>query len=529
MSRDLIQFSNLSKSFQSVSIFENISFSINEGECFALIGENGSGKTTLLKLLMESVEPDCGKVSHAANLTVGYLPQEVTIEAESVKGYFEEDRLSQLEQQMAVCLEDSSRLDEWEQLHETYVQLGGYRRVPVEKVLEGLKIDQGLLSSPVSVLSSGQKTRIALARIIIENPEVLLLDEPTNHLDASMVDWLKEVLLERKGATVLVSHDRAFINRVCNHLIAINGKSLRSYGGNYDFYLDEKERQIQREIKSFEALKEKKGELKQKIKAISFSKKKPRPPKDRNVMAYDRRGEHHQKSVQRNLEGLKAQLEEVEGKLMENPKPKSNTGIRFFPNPLAHQVAIELYQIEKSFGDKVLFTQLSQTIAKNDRVIITGPNGSGKTTLLRCLAGLEKVDGGEIRFCSKAKVGYLDQEGERVSLELSPLQYFSKHYQLSEEELRRQLHMAALGSGELLSRPFSSLSVGQRKRLMILGLILDRPNILLLDEPTNHLDFATLEALESALQTFEGVVIAVSHDAVFMEKLGKDQCLSLIL
>lgn len=523
MSRLLIQFSHLFKFFGSFPLFEDISLSINEGDVFALIGENGAGKTTLLQLLSGFIQPDSACLNRAQPLTIGFLPQEVrsSYTEMSTRDYIEEGALSHLEKQMAACLESPDRLAEWAELHEEYEKLGGYRRLPLEKVLKGLKLEDSLLDMPLANLSSGQRVRVALAKVLIEDPDLLLLDEPTNHLDQDMQKWLLETLHSRKGATVIVSHDRKFLNESCNHLIEIKKGKLICYGGNYDFYLAEQERLLERQMKAYLEQVEERSQLKQQIKASTFSKRKASAPSDRNIMAYDRRGEYHQKSLQRSLDVLKARLEEIEANPLSHPRPKSIKGLKFLPTPLASTSAIECDHLGKAFGDKILFSDFNKVLSKGDRIILTGSNGSGKTTLLRCLAGLLSVDSGTLRWASTAKIAYLDQEIEMLPMEQTPFHYFESQFNLSEEELRRELHKAALGEdSELLNRPFSTLSVGQRKRLMLLSLIFEKPSVLLLDEPTNHLDFLTLEAFEKALLDFEGAILAVSHDQTFIEKIA---------
>ncbi|MCH9627271.1 MAG: putative ABC transporter ATP-binding protein YbiT [Chlamydiales bacterium] len=519
----LIQVSNLSKSFDNRLLFHALSLSIHEGEAIALIGANGSGKTTLLELLVGSILPDSGQVSRSPHLSIGYLPQEVSVGSCSVKEYLQTGPLTELEARMAACLEQADRLEEWEQLHEQYAQLGGYRRLPVEKVLKGLKLDLSLLEMSMESLSSGQKVRCALGKALLENPQLLLLDEPTNHLDSEMLNWLEVFLQQREGATLIVSHDRKFLNHACNHLLEIREGQLFSYGGSYDFFLDEQKRMVERKMRAYAAQQEEKKRLKQKIKALTFAKGNPSAPSDRNVMAYDKRGEHHQKSTQRTLNDLKTRLKEIETHPLVHPKPKTIKGLQFEGPPLATSVAIELDQVSKSFEKHVLFSGLSHVLRKGERVLLTGPNGAGKTSLLRCLVGELPLDSGEIRYARTAQIGYLDQEVERFPMEKTPLEYFADRFQLTEEDLRRELHKAALGGAELLNRAFLELSVGQRKRLVLLVLVLEKPNILLLDEPTNHLDFLTLEALETALLKFEGAVLAISHDAMFREKMGAQE------
>lgn len=525
MSRLFIQFSHLFKSFGSFSLFEDISLSINEGDVFALIGENGAGKTTLLQLLTGTMQADSGGFSRASGLSIGFLQQEIILpdSSVSVREFIEGSSLSDLEKEMGACLEDLNRLSEWAELHEKYERLGGYRRVPIEQVLRGLKIERSLLDLPMSRLSSGQRVRAALAKALIENPDLLLLDEPTNHLDPEMTQWLEEALKQRAGACVIVSHDRRFLNASCNRLIEIKNGKLACYGGSYDFYLEEQERILERQIKAYEAREEERADLKQKIKAITFSKGKAPSPKDRNIMAYDKRGEKHQKSLQHKLDAMKGRLEEIEADLLSHPKPKSIKGLKFAESPLASSVAIELDRASKAYGNKILFSGFSKSICKGDRILITGPNGCGKTTLLKAIAGNLSLDEGSIRSAPTAKIAFLDQEVELLPMDQTPLQYFESKYQLSEENLRRELHKAALGGADLLRRSFSTLSTGQRKRMMLLALVLEKPNVLLLDEPTNHLDFMTLEAFEKALLNFEGAIVAVSHDPTFIEKIATQE------
>lgn len=525
MSRLFIQFSHLFKSFGSFSLFEDISLSVNEGDVFALIGENGAGKTTLLQLLVGTSPADSGEFSRTSGLSIGLLEQEIIVadSSISVREFIEGSSLTGLEKEMAACLEDPSRLMEWAELHEKYERSGGYRRIPIEQVLHGLKIEGSLLDLPMSSLSSGQRVRAALAKALTENPDLLLLDEPTNHLDQQMIQWLEATLKQRGGACVIVSHDRKFLNAVCNRLIDIKNGKLACYGGSYDFYLEEQERILERQLKAYETQVEERADLKQKIKAITFSKGKATQAKDRNIMAYDRRGEKHQKSLQHKLDAMKGRLEEIESNLLSHPKPKSIKGLKFAESPLASSVAIELDHAGKTYGDKVLFSALCKSIRKGDRILVTGPNGCGKTTLLKAIGGSISLDVGHIRSAPAAKIAFLDQEVELLPMDQTPLQYFENRFHLSEEDLRRELHKTALGGADLLRRSFSTMSTGQRKRMMLLVLVLERPNVLLLDEPTNHLDFMTLEAFEKALLEFEGAVVAVSHDATFIEKIATEE------
>lgn len=522
MSRVLIQFSNLHKSFGSNLIFNSVSLSIHSGEIFALVGENGAGKSILLKILSGSEVVDSGSINHSSASRTNLFSQEelIGLSEETAGSYLEDNRLVWLDEQMALCVENPDRLEEWSKLHEEYEQMGGYKKVPIEAVINGLKLSEELLELPIIHLSGGQWARIRLAKVLLDNPDLLLLDEPTNHLDSEMLEWLIETLQSREGATVIVSHDRGFINTTCNRLLEISNGMLNYYAGNYDFYLEEKSRLLEREKRGYEEQKEKKAAIKEKLKKLTFSKKKTKGPKDRNLMAYDKRGEKHQKSNQRTLDQLKAELKDIEDCLLSKPKSKTITGIKFTKRSLLSTVALELRGARKSYGEKVLFSAVDLQICKGERILLSGPNGSGKSTLLQCLAGVLSLDQGVLHKAPTAKVAYLDQKVARLPMERTPLSFFEESYSLSEEELRSELHKAALGSKEKLFRPFYTLSIGERKRFMLLALILDKPNVLLLDEPTNHLDLLTIEALENALLKFEGAIIVVSHDRTFTEKIA---------
>jgi ATPase subunit of ABC transporter with duplicated ATPase domains len=521
MSRLLIQFSHLFKSFGLSPILHDVSLSVHEGNLIALIGENGVGKSTLLKIIEGSIQEDAGDVKTEASLRIGMLSQEIPVISEeiSVRQYLEDALILNLEKEMGKCLEDPHRLEEWEKLHEQYEILGGYYRLPIEKVLSGLKIDCAPLDLPMSELSGGEKVRMALAKALAQNPDILLLDEPTNHLDDDTLVWLEKMLKSRIGATIIASHHRSFLNRVCYSLVHLKEGKLSFYRGNYDFYLSEKQAELEKQIKIYEEQQEEKSTLKKQITALTYSCPKRGKAKDRNFMAYDRHGESYQKSKQHRLNVLKGRLETLEKEAISHPKPKSVKGLRFIVTPYHHDQAIEISNVTHVFEGKCLYEKFSMSFAFGERVVLCGPNGAGKTTLLRLILGEFKPDQGKVFVSSQACIGYLDQEVQNLPMDQTPLEFFAAKFQLTEEILRKELHKGALVGELLVRRPFFSMSIGERKRFMLLALMLSRPNVLLLDEPTNHLDLLTLEALERALLSFEGLIIAVSHDPTFISKL----------
>jgi ATPase subunit of ABC transporter with duplicated ATPase domains len=408
MSSLLIKFSDLYKFFSQKSLFDGISLSVNTEECFALIGENGSGKTTLLRILAGTSDPDRGSIQRKDSLSIGFLPQEVVVENPhiSARQYILDGPLSQIESKMNALqemLDQPKALEKWSQLHEEFEQKGGYFQIPLEETLYHLGISSSI-DKPLVEFSSGQRVRLALVKALRENPDLLLLDEPTNHLDHEMIAWLKTAIQKRKGATIIVSHDRAFLNAVCNRLLELKSGHLSWYGGGYEFYLQEKERNIERQLRAYEEQKEERSLLLEKIRSLTFSKKKPPPPRDKNVMAYDKRGEKHQKSLQHKLQELKARLQEIEDNLVVHPRPKTITGIRFEPVEVPF---IELEDVSKSYGSNTLFSHVSLLMQPGSRIVLVGPNGSGKTTFLECVAGLQPFDSGVVRMPPGVKIAYL--------------------------------------------------------------------------------------------------------------------------
>ncbi len=524
MSQLLIHLRNIFKFFGPKKIFDGISLSISCSECFAIVGENGSGKTTLLRLLASIDVPDEGTVERSKGLSTGYLSQEPPdFLVQTVREYLFSS-LHQIEQTMESLqdrLDDPMILEQWAALHEEFERRGGYSST-LNEIVHGLSL-QIDLDRFLNTLSCGERRRIDLAKVLLDNPDLLLLDEPTNHLDHQSINWLKGHIRQRKGATIIVSHDRRFINDTCNRLIELKNQRLTRFGGNYDFYVTERNRLIEQQIRAFEEQQKERSHLVQQIRATTFSKGKPPPPKDRNIMAYDQRGESHQRSVKHRLDQMKDRLEKIDADPLVHPRPKSITGIVFHDSSFSAPIAIEWEQLSKSFDGKVVFQDQTNALRANERLIVTGPNGSGKTTLFKCLLKELVPDTGTIRINPSVRMGYLDQDGEMLPFDQTPLDYLSHRFGLDETQIRCELHRAGLDGADLLRLPFQSISAGQRKRLMILSLILARPNVILLDEPTNHLDLLTLEALETALLNFSGAILAISHDATFIKKFATRQ------
>ena len=542
MSYQLVKLANACKCYGSQVILNKISFTISQGDRVALVGENGAGKSTLAKIILGHESLDGGSLELASDIEIGYLPQEMdpgAIQAETVRDYLLTsqnqlktliDRKIYIEEVLAGNLapqEQAQLMQEWNNCHEAIERRGGYDcEHRIIRVLTGLDLVHLDLSFSLSKLSGGQKTRLGLAALLLSNPDVLILDEPTNHLDLPALEWLEKYLLDYPGALILISHDRMFINRVVHRMVEISRQTrqMKVYGGNYDFYVEEKRKDLERRLKEYEERKEEIQSLKQLIKAKTFSKSSPRLPSDRNIMAYDRRGERHMKGESRSIQQAKSRLEEFQEEPLDNPRPKNYQGIRFYPDKLHSAYAIELHRLSKQYPGTCLFEEATAALTKGERVVLMGPNGSGKSTLLRIIMGLTPMDSGEVKIAPSAKIGYLDQDIDLLDRKATAMEVFGKAFSLTETDLRNELHKAGLPIEGSLDQKIDSFSLGQRKRLQILYLMLSRCNVLLLDEPTNHLDMATMENFEDALKNFEGAVLAISHDRWFVERIATKIC-----
>jgi ATPase subunit of ABC transporter with duplicated ATPase domains len=454
------------------------------------------------------------------------LPQELYDfnPLQTARDFLLDTPLRGLERKMTLLemnLDNPEVLIEWAELQVEFEQRGGYCSIPIEKVLFPLKIDLAL-DCLMGNLSGGERMRIALAKVLIEKSDLLLLDEPTSHLDLDMIIWLQTMLSESTNAAIIISHDRKFLNASCNRLLELSNGHLTSFGGSYDFYLQERENILQRQLKEYERQIEEKKCLKEKIHSLTFSQRAPKGPKDNNKLAYNHRGGGHQKAAQRAIENYKIKLAEMETQALQRPQTKIERGLNFSPNPLRDKWALKFEHVNKSYGSRSILTDFKGAILEGDRIVIRGPNGSGKTTLLEAVAGLLEIDSGKIHKHSSVKIGYLDQGVKLLPLDLTAAEYFVQYFQLSPEDVCKELYKAGLDGIDIIDRSFKTLSLGQRKRMMLLSLVLSRANVLLLDEPTNHLDFQTLEVLEKALLSFEGAILAVSHDQTFMGKIATE-------
>ena len=499
----------ISKSFGEKVILNDASFHIEEREKAALIGNNGAGKTTLLRIIMNEISADSGQVVLMKDKKIGYLAQYQDVsghrtvyeELLTTKQYIidMEDRMRAIEVQMK-----NASGEELDRLMNTYTRLthefeleNGYAyKSELMGVLKGLGFTDEDFSKQVETLSGGQKTRVALGKLLISKPDILLLDEPTNHLDMESISWLETYLLNYPGAVFIVSHDRYFLDKVVTKVIEIDAAQVRMYSGNYSAYAEKKAQlrdaqykaylNQQRDIKHQEAVI---------VKLKSFNREKS-----------IRRAESREKML---------------GKIQRIEKPtevQSQMRLSLEPRVVSGNDVLTVEELSKSFPEQTLFTDISFQIKRGERVALNGNNGTGKTTMLKILNDLIPADSGTFSLGYKVQIGYYDQEHHVLHAEKTIFEEISDTYPtLTETEIRNML-AAFLFTGDDVFKVISSLSGGERGRVSLAKLMLSEANFLILDEPTNHLDIASKEILEEALNSYTGTVFYVSHDRYFINQ-----------
>jgi ATP-binding cassette, subfamily F, member 3 len=506
----VISVQGVSKFLAKSEIFQDVSFHINEGERIGLIGRNGVGKTTLFQVLLRETEPDTGIVTIPKYVAVGSLPQQmVCLSGKSVlaRAMDVSERLRAIQGSLHL-VQDSlegeqdpqrTRALVLEQAHllEQFELLGGYDlEARARKILAGLGFAERRLAQPVEALSGGWMMRLALARLLLAAPDVLLLDEPTNHLDLDSLLWLEQYLLTSRLAMIIISHDRVFLNRLVGRILELEQGKLHEYAGNYDRYLEEKA-------------------LRQEIQLASYRNQRERIQQIERFIARNR----YRKSKARQAQSRLKLMDKIE--LLDAPDEQAN--IQFsFPEPSrSGKRVIELRNLSKTYDDLRVYENLDLVLERGDRVAFLGPNGAGKSTLLKMIAGVAQPTAGELVIGHQVVTGYYAQhQMEQLHPQLTVLQEVSRvSGDLTLTRIRGLLG-AFLFRGEDVEKRVAVLSGGEKARLVLCKLLLQRPNLLLLDEPTNHLDIPAREVFEEALEGFTGTICFISHDRHFINTIA---------
>ena len=504
-----IQVKNLTKFFViGENLLDGLSFEIQEGECVAILGRNGCGKTTLFNILTGQMDYDSGEVYVNPNKKMGLIsqipkfPEGFTVEDVLRSAYADILRVRQkmelLECEMANGVTDE-QLREYDRLSNVFQSGGGYGMdVEVDKICNGLGILPEQRSQEFASLSGGEKTRMNLARLLLEKTDILLLDEPTNHLDLNSVEWLEGYINAFKGTVLAISHDRYFIDQVADRVIEISEGHAEFYSGNYSFYMDEKQARFDLQMKQYE-------QEQAKLKQLGYTVERMKGWGINNRTLYRRA-----MSIQHRMERIKK---------TEKPKTEKRMKATFGEKDFSGDVVFKMKNVSKAFGDRTLFSDINLNVEGGERIALLGDNGTGKSTFIKCLLGDEDC-GGKIQFGPTVKWGYLPQiiHFDHPERTLYDTMLYEKNCtpQIARDRLGQFLFQ-----GEDVFKQVKNLSGGEQSRLRLCMLMDEKINLLILDEPTNHLDISSREWVEAAIEEFEGVLLFVSHDRYFIEKFAE--------
>ena len=505
----ILNATNISKSFGSSEIIKDATFLVNEHEKVAIVGVNGAGKTTLLKILTGEESADSGSITLAKDAKLGYLRQINNVD--SALSIIDElytviEPILNMEKRMSQMQEDMKHLtgSELEELYSSYTALthsyelmDGYAaKSRVVGILKGLGFEEIDFDRKINTLSGGQKTRVFLAKLLLEEPDIILLDEPTNHLDLRSIEWLESYLLNYKGAVIIVSHDRYFLDKIVSKVIDIENGNVQMYLGNYTDFSNKKQMLLDAKMKEYLNQQQ---EIKHQEAVITKLKQFNR-----------------EKSIKR-AESRQKQLEKIE--MVEAPQTYSeNMRLSLDISKESGKDVLTVHNLSKSFDHKKLFWDINFEIKRGERVAIIGDNGTGKTTLLKIINGLLNPDTGEVIYGSNVSVAYYDQEHQVLHMDKTLFDELSDTYPEMTNTQIRNILAAFLFTGEDVYKKIADLSGGERGRVSLVKLMLSKANFLLLDEPTNHLDIVSKDVLENALTNFPGTVCYVSHDRYFINK-----------
>jgi len=509
-----LNINNLTKYYGANKIFENISFEIKTGERIGLIGQNGCGKTTVMKILMEMEDHQGGDISLKKDNKMGYLNQipvydDNTTTIDVVRMAFEQvheiqKQMKEMEHQMSHLWGDllERAMKKYSRLQEEYERKGGYEvEIKIDKVTTGLLITDSLKNMCFNQLSGGEKTRVILAKILLEEPDILLLDEPTNHLDLVTIEWLEGFLREYKGSALIISHDRYFLDSVVSKIVELEFDHAEVYLGNYSYYVVEKESRFLLKLKNYQNQQKKIDQMEQQIQRFRIW----------GEMRDSAKMFKHAKELEKRLEKIdplsRPQLNKRKIRLNQNQVGRSG------------KIVLTAEAVSKSFGDRTILENVDFTIFYQDSACIIGENGSGKTTLLKMILGELEPDKGAVKLGAQIIVGYLPQQVGYLDEEQTVLEYFAELHNITNGAARSQL-AKVLFFNEDVNKKIKFLSGGEKSRLKLCSLTFEGVNFLILDEPTNHLDIDSREVLEETLSEFDGTILFVSHDRYFINKVA---------
>ncbi|NMA96140.1 MAG: ATP-binding cassette domain-containing protein, partial [Clostridiales bacterium] len=507
----LLTCNNLKKSFGKDIILENISFHINESSKTGIVGPNGAGKTTLFRLLIGEYLPDSGEIHKSHGLTMGYLPQNHNFDSSSdiwnelldvyAPAFKIKSRLRDIEKDMGrfTSMDNPDYImlaNEYAILLERFEKEGGYDfESRIKGILNGLGFTEHQYKQPIAQLSGGQKTRVLLAKLLLQRPSLLLLDEPTNCLDLNAIEWLEQYLASYEKTVMLISHDRYFLDNVCNSIIEIEDGRNYIYNGNYSNYQRRRAERIIDQQKKFD---------------------KQQAEISRQKAIIERYRSFNREKSLRAAKSREKMLGRIE--LVDRPYDHDIANIDFSIERESGYKVLEIKDLSKTFGDNVLFKDVSFSLHKGDRVAIIGPNGVGKSTLLKIIMGIHKPSSGSIKFGAGVSIGYYDQDQSSLGDENTVLEEIWESFpNLTQTQIRNAL-ASLLFTGDDVFKTINLLSGGERGKVLLTKLALSKDNFLILDEPTNHLDLDSKEQLEYALKNYPGTMLIVSHDRYFLDK-----------
>lgn len=506
---------NVAQTFGANTIFNEITCEIKHGERIGLIGRNGEGKSSLLDLITGKREPSTGKVTWKKGLTVGLLEQSPDVDDEKIVEVLLFDvftslnnlraKMADLEGRMASETNPEKlnrHIEKYGDLQEKFWQDGGYEiDAQVRRIMSGLQMED-LAQKKWQQLSGGERTKVGLARLLLQAPDLLLLDEPTNHLDFLAIEWLTEFINQYSGTAVIVSHDRYFLDETVSSILEMGQGELIRYSTNYTNYVKEREERLLQEFQQYQDQQKKIKKMKETIKRLKEWANQANPPND---------GLHRRaKSMEKAL----ARIETLKRPILEQKK----ISLDFHMNKRSGKDVIIMEEVSKQYKDKKLFDHLNLHVRFQERIAIIGENGTGKSTILKMILRTETEDQGTVKLGSNLSIGFLSQQILEMDGDQSVLDEFRRHVHVTEGDARAIL-AKFLFYGSSVFQKVSSLSGGERMRLRLAELVHQNHNLLVLDEPTNHLDIESKEVLEEALEQFDGTIITVSHDRYFLDRM----------